>query len=53
MKHTIITIDIASSFTLDEEAMERLDKAIDIMLANDPIEYEDWKVHYHTEERPV
>lgn len=50
MNHFVYTLDIATPrpFSTDELRM-----AIDKLLAEWPVEFEDWKTTYYNEERPI
>lgn len=48
MNHTVITIDIATPGLWDSREFRG---ALDRLLADWPTEFEDWKIHHHTEDR--
>lgn len=50
MKHTIYTVDIAHVPNIDTD---KLLMAFDALLADYPVEFEDWKAHIKTEERTL
>lgn len=50
MNHTVITIDIATRAPFDHYYLRM---KLDDLLADYPLEFEDWKVHHHTEDRRI
>lgn len=53
MNHFVYTLDIATPRPMSEEEQYDLRMAIDSLVENWPHEFEDWKTHWHTEERNI
>lgn len=53
MNHFIYTTDIATVAPLTEQQRHDLIMAIDAVLESFPLEFEDWKINYSTEQRAI
>ena len=53
MNHFIYTTDIATVAPLTEQQRHDLIMAIDAVLESFPLEFEDWKINYSTEQRVI